>query len=514
MIGLQEVKLLANEQHALSKLFCDYVIFYNNRRKNVKGSQLKAGTLVAIRIPVFELYEAENLLVEPGHSQCVLLTPRDPSRAVVSVSNLRLQTGSGKTEKQTKALEKLRKLMPPAHVRYLLGDLNFTSEAKDSSRGIPDEPPNWDFFLREFSFQEVAQEQHTWFSTNETSPCSSRIDRVYLALPEVEWLLGTPSSRVLEEALTEIKKQHRTQEALGLRGAEGVNTHLPVGLKFFKTPDKHGRRILHVNVFQDPTYLVNFNSCYVKPSDIALKRDPCKHLGNLKKAILKAYKTTVSSEHKPQRIHRFAVCLRAYRELSKPLPNFRTLHSLCGDNEFLRSLIFWTGKEWVFSQLKSALTKALLDGVPDPVNIMSDGGPTSLNKGSQSNIITTLKSLKFILPSTRKRITCLSSDPAVEPTSDPGPLGKVIKEFWGALWAGPPTNDALRREESIDAYLKDYELPVTAADLPDLRVEHVSNAILTSGNSAAGPDGIPFIAYRVSVEHASRVLLFFFRVIF
>ena len=506
IIALQEVKLLVNEQHALSKLFCDYVIFYNNRRKNTKGSQLKAGTLTAIRIPVFEIYSAENLLVEPGHSQCILLTPLDPTRAVVSVSNLRLQTGSGKTDKQTKAVEKLRKLLPPAHVRYLLGDLNFTSEAKDSSRGIPDEPPNWDFFLREFSFQEVTQEQHTWFSTNETSPCSSRIDRVYLSLPEVEWLLGTPTTRVLEEALTEIKKQHRTQEALGLRGSEGVNTHLPVGLKFFKVPDKHGRKVLHTNVFQDPAYLTNFNKVYIKPSEFALKRDPCKHLGLLKKAILKAYKSTVNSEHKPQRIHRFAVSLRAYRELSKPLPNFKTLHSLCGANEFLCKLIHWTGKEWVFTLLKAALTKALLDGVPDPVNVKSDEDPLSLNKSSQSNIITTLKSMKFILPSTRKRITCLSSDPAVEPTSDPGPLGEIIKSFWGSLWAGPPAHDVSRREESIDDYLSGYTPPGSAADLPDLQVEQVSNAILTSGNSAAGPDGIPFIAYRVSVEHASRVL--------
>ena len=143
---------------------------------------------------------------------------------------------------------------------------------------IPDEPPNWSVFLREFSLQEVPQENHTWFSTNSSSPCSSRIDRVYLSIPEIEWLLGTPTTRVLEEALDDIEKQHKRQVALGLRGSEGLNTHLPVGLKFFRVPDLPKRKQLHINVFQDPLFLVNFSSNYKSPSDLALQRNPVKCL--------------------------------------------------------------------------------------------------------------------------------------------------------------------------------------------------------------------------------------------
>jgi hypothetical protein len=487
-------------------LFSDYVLFYNNRKKNIKGSQLKAGTLVAIRIPVFEHYSAENLLVEPGHSQCVLLTPLDPNRAVITVSNLRFQTGSGKTEKQTRAIGKLRRLLPPAHVRYLLGDLNFTSGAEDSSGGIPDEPPNWSVFLREFSFQEVPQENHTWFSTNSSSPCSSRIDRIYLSIPEVEWLLSTPTSRVLEEALDDIEKQHKRQVAQGLRGSEGLNTHLPVGLKFFLVPDLPKRKQLHINVFQDPLFLVNFSNVYKSPSDLALQRNPVNCLRRFKKAIHQAYRNTVSAKHKPDRIKRYSVCLLAFRELNKPLPRFKFLKKLCEENEFLRDLIYWTGSGWEFKLLKAALTRALLGGLPDPAELNRDAVPTAMGKNTRNSVADTLKNLKFILPSTRRRVSCLSADHASEPTSDPIPLGDIIKSFWGNVWSPPSSNQTKQRKALVDEYLLDYDLQITAADTPELEVKHVTRSILTSGNSAVGPDGIPFIAYRVTVEEASRVL--------
>ena len=504
VICLQETKLKANEQHALAGLLTDYVIFFNNRSKNVNGVSFKGGTLVAVRIPVLGFYSVENFLVVPGHIQCLLFTPLDPDRAVVTIVNIRLPTGSGKTEKQVRAIDKLWKLLPPAHIRYLLGDLNFTTEAGDSTGGVPDEPPNWGNFLREFSLNEVVQSSHTWFSANATNPCSSRLDRVYLSLPETEWLLGTPKAWVSEDVLGDIKSQHAFLESTGQREMEvGVNTHLPVFLRFFEVPKLPKRPPLHSNVFQDPSFLGNFNKVYSVPSDAALKFHPEKCLRLFKKALKESYKATTSPKHKPERILKFSVCLTAFRELNKPLPSFKVLKGLCVKHEFLRELIHWTGEGWSFTGLKAALSNALLEGVPDPTG--SDPvGPKALG-GSPNRSAEILKNLKFILPSTKKRVSCLSSNLETAPTSDPTQLGTIINEFWGAVWSPPPAGSAPLRGALIDDYLEDYQ-PPSAAALPDLELDHVSRSILSSGNSAPGPDGIPFIAYRVTVEHAARVL--------
>ena len=506
VICLQETKLKANEQHALTSLLQGYVIFFNNRSKNTKGEAFKGGTLVAVRIPVLEFYSVENLLIEPGHSQCLLFTPLDPSRAVVTVSNVRFQTGSGKTEKQVRAVDKLWKLLPPAHVRYLLGDLNFTSEADDSSGGVPDEPSNWGNFLREFAFNEVVQKSHTWFAANTSSSCSSRLDRVYLSLPETQWLLGSPQSWVTEDVLVDIRAQHAYLESIGQRSAEvGVNTHIPVFLKFFKVPDPHRRPLFHSNVFQDPGFLENFDKVYKVPSDSDLSRNPEKCLRQYKMALVKAYKVTATPKHKPERVLKFSVCLRAFRELSKPLPRFKVIKSLCEKHPFLRELVYWTGEGWVFTGLKAALSGALLEGIPDPANV-PDEGPRDLGKNSFNRSVELLKNLKFILPSTKKRVSCLSGSLEVPPTSDPTLLGGLIQDYWGSIWAAPSPSEVHMRGALIDEYLMDY-LPPLATSLPDLESKHMSMSILSSGDSAPGPDGIPFMAYRVTVEHATRVLL-------
>jgi len=150
----------------------------------------------------------------------------------------------------------------------------------------------------------------------------------------------------------------------------------------------------------------------------------------------------------------------------------------------------------------------LIDGIPDPVsNIPSfDPGPKPLNPGSNANsVIEALKRIKLSLPSTKKRVSALRASSNDAPTSDPGRLGSIIATHYGQLWSGPSTV-ASTRASTIDAYLDEYICPDVARALPYLSIEHIKKAILTSGNSAPGPDGFPFVAFRRTVDVSSTTL--------
>ena len=75
------------------------------------------------------------------------------------------------------------------------------------------------------------------------------------------------------------------------------------------------------------------------------------------------------------------------------------------------------------------------------------------------------------------------------------------------VWAPPTKAEQPTRNVCIDEYLDDYCNPLDASDLPDLSMEHVTTSILTSGNTSPGPDGIPFVAYRTTIDDSARVLL-------
>ena len=109
------------------------------------------------------------------------------------------------------------------------------------------------------------------------------------------------------------------------------------------------------------------------------------------------------------------------------------------------------------------------------------------------------------MPSTKKRVSALRESKNDEPTCEQSKLGEIITSHYGRLWGASPDPDG-DRTNRIDSYLEDYICPDAAHALPSLTLDHVKKAILTSGNSAPGPDGLPFIAYRRTVDFSADVL--------
>jgi len=111
-----------------------------------------------------------------------------------------------------------------------------------------------------------------------------------------------------------------------------------------------------------------------------------------------------------------------------------------------------------------------------------------------------LQHAKNTLPQSRLHVTTLI-DPGGRACSSPADLAKELKRAWSPIWA-PAAADA----RSSARYLRD-KFPQSTLRLPPLlTVQHMRAAVLSSGKTSAGPDGIPFLAYKVFEDIATPLL--------
>ena len=83
-------------------------------------------------------------------------------------------------------------------------------------------------------------------------------------------------------------------------------------------------------------------------------------------------------------------------------------------------------------------------------------------------------------------------------------MASLAASFWGSIWSAREP-----QEESIspDSYYGEYTCPPSGVPLPLVpSIEVLEETIVGSNNSAAGPDGIPFAAWRSVARHAAPVL--------
>jgi hypothetical protein len=504
-ILLQETKLLIHDVTALRNLLHTHSIYYNNNPDNLTDTNCTAGTLIAVKHAILQNYDVTNHAVIPGHCQTLTLNPFKPDWPRITVTNLRLLTGVNKSIVQEQQIKIVKDSLQPTDLRYLAGDLNFTSLPEESTSASPDEPDGWSGLLHEASLTEIKQPDHTFLSASpeHNSHNTSHIDKIFISFPEPEWLLASPKAYVTDKILDDIKEFKSRLPQSSPSATSGISTHLPVVLTFHKHQQTTKRTIYHKNVFEDPDFLTNFKSVCKPPGS-----SPVTDRANLKAAIIAAYNKTLKTTHAPRRIYQYSICAKALRELDKPNPSYVYIQSMVKHNSFLSHLITWNGKEWASANLRRAINFLLTDGIPDPTSNLPPKAPEQvkpLTPGpSVNSTIETLQRIKLALPSTKKRVSCLRATKDDQPTSNQNELGRIIESHYSKLWGD--SHATSERASRIDTYLDDYKCPDDAHALPDLTLDHIKKAILTSGNSAPGPDGLPFIAYRVTIDLSADIL--------
>ena len=492
-ILIQESKLLPGESDFLQRELPDCWILYDNKQDWREGP-LSAGTLVIVTpsgLTKHSPLKVDLPQVLSGHGSAVLMKARGPDVLDFLICNAYLYGGSqDKIRRQKEQIRAWSSLPEGVGFVFFVGDFNFPAcgVRPIAPLGVnPTREELWGRFCLDRGLLEAEQSNPTFYSISRDNPVATRPDRAYHNFSEGCRAVFPPVASALERPwLGEGPKPKLVVP----------QDHVPLALEFISTapPAKRAFPCLGAHLFERPDFKSRF---LLKWGEIKGRYvNPVSYWENFKKTVsLVAYEMLADSSQK---------------KVSSLLGKVNVLISLIrilnaggqdaiGKASRLCALIGIDPPATTDpSPFVSALDRLFEEGGeiapadPDPVLNM-----TPRVKGSNF-----VKEVKTFLPSTRRRLRGLRASVGGELVEEHGRIGSIVKEFYGDYWArgDPPSEGQIRR------FLRRYSkrLDLNLIQVPTIGT--FRKAVLESGNTCAGPDGIPFSAYRALHEEVAEAL--------
>ena len=482
IVCLQETHLAHTESSALSH-FKDCDISRNN--KNLS----QAGTII-IDTPQIVKYFAGSDCPLPemaqGHVQLRRYTPKGP-HPPFQLFNVYFKSGDFSFNKK---LIDVMSEAPNDIDTYVCGDFNFIENLTDSSSSSPSLPPAyfldaWSKFKSTFKVFDPPHDAHTFFhiTSDIFSPFSwsSRLDRFLLPLSLYDHPLITPTVSI---------PHHPTNLNIKNPSPTSFSDHLPVHITY------DNGFLCSRETKTIPTWLAS--STEFAETLRSLWKGPVKgaykSLELFKKTLFKAAAITkkmqVTSNSSLSLLSQHSFLLRL---INSPSQDLSRIYDHLSRFPHLQGLVSFSNGTWRDNGLLAA-TRDLLQAP----------------RFSPTPSIHPLKALANGAPSSRSRVGGLRLEANDEEAISDEARSKVASRFWSSIWSARPNPPPLSR---LKSFLSGYSKKFNASLCPDLTVEDVLFSIKNTGDSTAGPDGLPFAAWRAAPDLAAPILFNVFRAI-
>jgi ribonuclease HI len=527
ILFFQETRLDGTNHRAIQPIIgLDWLIIYSHL------TSASAGVLICIPPSVVAAYHIHQLAtsgVLRGHAVAAQLEPRDshcPTTPSLLLLNIYLSTGENVNALQTAQLAALTKLggspLKPAAYTYAAGDFNFTESPADTASGVPSirsaaHTRAWHGFLARHRLREHYQQVHTFYRITRdlTKSTSTRIDRIYTSHDDVDMAVVTAVAAVTNVTTSILEHLRRVRQA-DTFPAEGVQPvtakldtdHLPVCLSF--TTQSSAARLPTIPrwMLVEP-HFVRYVRTHWAP-ELATPEQAFARLDRFKQLLYDAKRSTLALDSSKRKAKHDQLTLltsafsllRAischptnYTRVSKILLQAPELtDTLSGqaqpDGSFapkrLRGLIEELLKDAQF--VDDAFLGEATPWIPPAKPVVSGGLAADL---------------AIILPSCRPKLAGLrTGDLTSDTTTDPTFMADIALQYWGGIWHEHGSRDP----EECREYISEDGQAGTGMAIAIPGVQHMVDAIMSTGNTSAGPDGIPFGAYRTFSDLAGPIL--------
>lgn len=459
------------------------------------NNSMRAGVLTIFRSQLLEDYHINSEVIFRGH---ILLTTftHITSKQSFNVYNCYLHASDERIWREQVASIRGAATRPNS---ILLGDFNHVNDEVDRSGYHADKTKmGSDLFtamLEETAMEEVYQPMHTWYGRNETGLCSSRIDRIYHNLDFTELCLFAPEIHALTTApytITQygladsgpshlyrsdldhlVDRQLITNYKTKSEGGTHVTDHVPLSLRFRagQVAGKKSSESFHSPSLNTEQFKVFFNENFNRSH---CSDDPISRYTNMQQSLIVA-------SHRAKQF-----CTKRKTGDAALQDAIKLLNAVEAKDPEVQSKFAHIPE---FLALADCPEKLL-----DKINLEFSKKAFDADTGARSS---RLETIKRTLPASRARITALH-DEADLITDDPGEMTRIAAAFWRPTWSKRPTRDPTLLFRLWGKKIQISPTPITPEALHD--------TIMGMGDSAAGPDTIPFAAYRAIVEVASEVL--------
>ena len=484
IICIQETGLYPSEQLALSNSFPSCKIGRSSLKGGVAGVMTVEGPAITDR------YSVSTLPLPLALNGFVLVRryfPKDPFSGYQAFQcvNLYLYTGVGKEEKQTEMAQLLLKI-PNDVPTFLCGDFNFVTQREDTSSadGLPSGKflDLWHSVLSHLGVGEVPSQEHTRFKfcKEQHRIQSARLDRHYIpvslfSVPIISPMVVTSNRKVL-------------YPPQGTKSSKECFTdHLPVELLFSSTVVRdQGYSHIPQWIADSPDFAVKVREFWDKTP---IAKSPFRALLGLKSIFKRAanFIRTFNLQQKSA-FHTLSVQIKMLKLITAPKQKNVFIAEHLNLNPSLHGLVSLTQGRWMDKGLTAAISCSLATISP-----------------SQSTCKPTVnhQSIKDLVPRTKCRLGGLREREEEEITTSHDSMANIAAAFWGRTWKrrSPGTTEE-ERKDWLHWYTKKVKLDLICKP----QLDDVRRAITSPKNTSPGPDGIPFAAWRATVDIAAPIL--------
>jgi ribonuclease HI len=469
--------------------------------------------------------------VAQGRLFSQLYTPKSgftTSHPTFGVTTFYLRSGTSPSAKADRA--RLAGIMAsppwprPPHAppipEFLGGDKNFTSLTPDRSTlnprhiGSASVRRAWALMLSRRGLHEIPQPFHTFYRKSSDvhglpTFSSSRIDTVLTSYGPAEAAILTPHAKVVGSCpytFTNYPRSHSSSSqyidssSIPPRGSPSsthVTDHIPIQLSFSNTLHQHhtaGNTIPKWTT-QHPSFPDFFldlcsNAPTPPPNYTGMDklRDFNSHIHTAAKMVSKLRhnaKPTGSEAH-------LAAAILTYRTALNPSSSLDDIHRAASSGGP-------TGQDLLLlldpkANTPLASVSRLKKHIEATIHSLA---PTPTLHTSQP--LSVVERLAKAFPKLRPRISSLTEE-GKEPTSDPSLLTDITHRFWSNHWRRVPLRNRPAR------LFRHYAKPIRAQPR-NITNDDVLRIIAETKHSAAGPNNIPFAAYRALADHFAPVFL-------
>jgi hypothetical protein len=384
---------------------------------------------------------------------------------------------------------------------FVCGDLNFVENPADTTSSDPRYPTQefekvWENFLRRFEICDVAHDAHTHYhiTSDPLSPFShsSRLDRFLVPFSVSEHPFYSPSVSIPHHASNLSVTQHTGPRT-------SFSDHLPVRLSFSGGPRRAPSRP------SIPRWLAEspaFEKTLRQEWKVTNSSCPFTSLTLFKNALFTAAraarKVKIEAASAPLLLSQHLALLRS---VLTPRQSLFRISQLLELQPRLRELVAFVNGRWEEKGLSEA-TRSLVAAASVPSEPTGPPAPPKPNF---------LRVLADQIQSTRPSVPFLSLSHDSPPASSASEKSTLAKSYWSKVWEKRPDPPSTYERAT---FLKKYKQKVDQSKCQEPDLEAVLLAIKVSKNSAAGPDGISFAAWRAAPDLAAPVLLAALKAIF
>jgi ribonuclease HI len=469
-------------------------IFPNYTFNATAHDNYSAGVVTIYPKSMEDDYEIKNTILAPGYILSTTFHHLQSSKEL-TVINAYLHASSNDTWKNQVGILHRQKHKKNT---IIIGDFNHAPDVQDRSGYHQDKPKgcvdNFRKFLEENHFEEIYQKKHTWYGTNEGRLTSSRIDHAYHNMDACTLSLCNPKATVISVAPYTVSRdqpihsgsdwhtRERHDDLMDRQlvknlkkaadGGNQVTDHLPLSLRFSK-PNTSTRR----KFVSRATSNNNFKSTFKEIWEGSLTGD---HWSD---DLLSMGETLCTTSH--------LVKNKINEKNNKNTELWEAVRLVSAIDE---------GKTDIHEKFKHIPDYLSLaqncDKLVEKIN--SDFAVIAYDNDNKVPI-SKLQTIAKTLPNSRTKLSQLYDASTERITNDPDRMTAIAANFWKDKWNGKGTYDAKPLFDLYGKKIAVQPIPITL----DLIIDIINN----TEDSAPGPDGIPFAAYRAVVDIAAPIFL-------